>query len=331
MAPIDPTAADQPDPQIQVFLHMLDEMDLPDVHELSPDEARSLVNEQLAMLEVDIDLPTAEDGSFDGPGCSIDYRMYDPREEQTGDSPLILYFHGGGWVLGNLDTHDGACRKLASETNWPVVSVDYRLAPEHPFPAGLKDCYRALEWAVDEASALEIDPERIVLAGDSAGGNLATATALLARDRDGPEIAHQVLVYPVTGDARLTDSFKKFGGGEFYLTAADMDWFAKQYADDEIDRGNVYALPRRAADLSDLPPATIITAGFDPLRDDGAAYARRLEDAGVPVEYRNFDDMIHTFWNMLAAPVEVDQAHQAYEFVTESLFDSLEGVQTTAD
>lgn len=309
--------ATAPDPQVQAFLQLYESMELPELHELPVEEARK-AQEQLSTMNPGIDLATVEDRSINGPAGEIPVRLYDPREGESENGPLILYFHGGGWVVGSLDTHDAPCRKLASETGYPVASVDYRLAPEHPFPAGLKDCYSALEWASDAGEALGIDPGKIVVVGDSAGANLAAAVSLLSRDRDGPEIAAQVLVYPATGDATETRSFEESAEG-YFLTRETMEWFHDQYIADEIDNGNIYAHPRLAADLSGLPPATIITAGFDPLRDDGAAYANRLFEADVPVEYRNFEGMIHGFFNMIADPVNLDAAHEAYELIAAEL------------
>ncbi|MXR51726.1 alpha/beta hydrolase fold domain-containing protein [Halovenus sp. WSH3] len=305
----------EPDPQVEQFLQLYDSMDVPELHELSPPEARE-VQEQLSQADPDIDLPTVEDRTIDGPDGEIPIRLYDPRTEET-ETPLILFYHGGGFVVGSLDTHDGPCRKLAAETGYPVVSVDYRLAPEHPFPAGLNDCYAALEWA-SETDELGIDSGQIVVAGDSAGGNFAAAVSLLSRDRDGPEIAAQVLVYPVTGDAAETDSYDQNGEG-YFLTTETMEWFHDQYLDDPIDEGNIYVAPRLAADLSDLPPATVVTAGYDPLRDDGALYAERLRDAGVEVSHHNFGGMIHGFFNMIADPVDIDAAHEAYDAVVADL------------
>lgn len=304
--------ADQPDPQIQQFLQFYESMGVPELHELSPEEARA-VQEQFAQVGPDIDLQTVEDRTIDGPDGEIPVRLYDPREDDT-ETPVIVYFHGGGFVVGSLDTHDGPCRKLAAETGYPVVSVDYRLAPENPFPAGLHDSYAALEWVSDAAEEIGVDAEQVVVAGDSAGGNFAAAVSLLSRDWNGPDIAGQVLVYPVTGDPRETVAYDENAEG-YFLTSETMEWFHDQYMDDRIHEGNVYAFPRRCADLSGLPPATIVTAGFDPLRDDGAAYASRLEDAGVDVTHHNYEGMIHGFFNMIADPVDVDVAHDAYDAI----------------
>jgi acetyl esterase len=309
------TRADEPDPQVQQFLQLYESMDVPELHELSPPQARE-VQEQLSQADPDIDLPTVEDRTIDGPAGEIPIRLYDPRtdDEQT---PLLVYFHGGGFVVGSLDTHDGVCRKLADETGYPVLSVDYRLAPEHPFPAGLNDCYAAVEWASSAHDELNTDG-RVVLAGDSAGANLAAGVSLLARDRDGPDIAAQLLVYPVAGDATETEAYEQNSEG-YFLTTETMEWFHEQYVDDDIDEGNIYASPRLAADLSNLPPATVVTAGFDPLRDDGTAYAARLADAGNEVTHHNFEGMIHGFFNMIADPVDLDIAHEAYDAVIDDV------------
>lgn len=309
------TRADEPDPQVQQFLQLYESMDVPELHELSPPQARE-VQEQLSQADPDIDLPTVEDRTIDGPAGEIPIRLYDPRtdDEQTS---LLVYFHGGGFVVGSLDTHDGVCRKLADETGYPVLSVDYRLAPEHPFPAGLNDCYAAVEWASSAHDELNTDG-RVVLAGDSAGANLAAGVSLLARDRDGPDIAAQLLVYPVAGDATETEAYEQNSEG-YFLTTETMEWFHEQYVDDDIDEGNIYASPRLAADLSNLPPATVVTAGFDPLRDDGTAYAARLADAGNEVTHHNFEGMIHGFFNMIADPVDLDIAHEAYDAVIDDV------------
>jgi len=302
----------EPDPQVTEFLRLYESAETPELHELSPPAARE-AHEQLSRAETDIDLPTIEDRSIDGPDGEIPVRLYDPREDDE-ETPLIVFFRGGGFVVGSLDTHDGPCRKLAADAGYPVLSVEYRLAPEHPFPAGLKDCHAVVEWASNAGDELRIDPGQLVVAGDSAGGNLAAGVTLLARDQDGPEIAAQMLVYPVTGDASQTEAYEENGEG-YFLTTETMEWFHDQYIDEEIQRGNIYANPRLAADLSGLPPATVVTAGFDPLRDDGAAYAQRLADAGVYVKHHNFEGMIHGFFGMITDPVELDVAHDAYDAV----------------
>ncbi|MFC4543236.1 alpha/beta hydrolase [Halosolutus amylolyticus] len=318
-------AAAEPHPEAQAVLDALEAMDAPSFADLTPEQARETM---AAMFDRESDIAVArvEDRRIDGPAGEIPIRIHDPEPDRAdGSRPAICYFHGGGWVVGSIDAADATCRKLATETGYPVVSVGYRLAPEHPFPAGLEDCYAALEWAADGVDDLGGDPDRLVLAGDSAGGTLATATSLLSARRDGPSVVYQVLFYPATGDATGTDSYEAFGDG-YLLSTEESAWFRDHYFEREIDEANVFAAPRLASDrlLSALPPATIVTAGFDPLRDDGAAYADRLADAGVPVTYRNYPDMIHGFAGMLEPPVELEVAHEAHADVVTDLHDALE-------
>ncbi|ADD04536.1 alpha/beta hydrolase fold protein [Natrialba magadii ATCC 43099] len=306
--------AAEPHPDAQAVLDLYNSFDAPSFTEVSVETARQLMAE-LRDVEPAIELESVSDRTIDGPDGEVPIRVYEPRPAgERGDQPLVLYFHGGGWVIGSIDTHDGTCRKLASESGYPVISVDYRLAPEHPFPAGLQDCYAVLEWAADAAPGLDADPDRLVLAGDSAGGNLAAATALYSRDQDGPAIAYQLLLYPVTGPVEGTDAYEENAEG-YILTTDEMDWFEGHYFDRELDRGNIYAMPRLANDLSGLPPATVVTAGFDPLRDDGAAYADRLDDAGVETVHRNYDDLIHGFFGMTREPMEIERTHDVYDDV----------------
>ena len=295
---------------------MYEALEVPSFDELPPEEVRRMTEEMRAGMGPDIEMDT-EDMTVEGPNGDVPVRLYEPDAgKEAQEKPLVLYMHGGGWVIGSIETHDGVCRKLADETGYPVASVGYGLAPEHPFPEGLEDCYAVLGWASEKTT--ELNADSIVVAGDSAGGNLATATALLARDRDGPEIAYQLLVYPSTGRAEETDAYDENSEG-YFLRRDDMEWFRDQYFADELDRGNVYARPRLANDLSDLPPATVVTAGFDPLRDDGGVYAARLEEAGVPVSHHHYDDVIHGFFNMIAEPADLERAHAAHEDVAEDL------------
>ncbi|MDZ7689024.1 MAG: alpha/beta hydrolase [Halobacteriales archaeon] len=307
--------ASEPHPEVQAFLEMYEALDVPSFDELPPEEVRRMTEEMRAGMGPNIEMDV-EDEKVEGPNGEVPVRLYEPDATAGDERPHILYMHGGGWVIGSVETHDGVCRKLADETGYPVASVDYGLAPEHPFPEGLEDCYAVLEWVAEKTT--ELNADSIVVAGDSAGGNLATATALLARDRDGPEIAYQLLVYPSTGRAEETPAYDENSEG-YFLRRDDMEWFRDRYFADEIDRGNVYARPRLADDLSDLPPATVVTAGYDPLRDDGGAYAERLEDAGVSVSHHHYDDVIHGFFSMIAEPADLERAHEAHEAVAEDL------------
>ena len=311
--------APEPHPEAQAFLEMYEALNVPPFEELEPKEVRQMTEEMRAGVEVGIEMESVEDRTVDGLRGDVPVRVYEPGADESGERPLILYFHGGGWVIGSVDTHDPTCRKLAEESGYTVVSVDYSLAPEHPFPEGLQDCYAALRWASEKAPELNAEGG-IIVAGDSAGGNLAAATALLARDREGPQIDYQLLVYPSTGKADETDAYEENAEG-YFLRRNDMEWFREQYFGDEIDKGNVYARPRLAEDLSELPPATVVTAGFDPLRDDGAAYAERLEGSGSSVTHHHYEDMIHGFFSMLAGPANLERGHEAHEDVVADLHD----------
>jgi acetyl esterase len=239
-----------------------------------------------------------------GPAGKLAARLYvadgeaaEPARDGQ-DSPLLVYFHGGGWVIGDLDTHDSTCRFLAANTGFPLLSVDYRLAPEHPFPAAVDDAFAAFRWAAEQAAELGAAAERIAVCGDSAGGNLAAAVSLMARDAGGPQPAMQLLIYPVT-DSVGGASRQLFAEG-FQLTKADMDWFERHYLSGGASGEDPRISVLRAEDLSGLPPAYIATAGFDPLRDEAEAYAERLRAAGVPVALRRHPGLIHGFANMTA-------------------------------
>lgn len=249
-----------------------------------------------------------------GPGGMIPVRIYTPPGTGKAPRPAIVYFHGGGFVLCNLDTHDSTCRELAIGTGSVVVSVDYRLAPEAKFPAAPEDCYAATQWTADQAERLGIDPSRLAVAGDSAGGNLAAVVSLMARDRGHPAICHQLLIYPVTDYAFETGSYRDNAQG-YFLTTHMMRWFWHHYLPSEADGANPLASPLRAKDLAGLPPATVLTAEFDPLRDEGRAYAERLEQAGVVTHYTNYPGVFHGFFGMTAqlprARTAVDEACQA--------------------
>jgi acetyl esterase len=238
-----------------------------------------------------------------GPAGSLPARLYAADDGAAGAAtgqppPLLLYFHGGGWVIGDLDTHDSTCRFLAVATGFPLLSLDYRLAPEHPFPAAVEDAFATFRWTAERAAELGASPERIAVCGDSAGGNLAAAVSLMARDAGGPSPAMQLLIYPVT-DVVGGPSRQLFAEG-FQLTKSDMDWFEAHYLSGGASGEDPRISVLRAEDLSGLPPAYIATAGFDPLRDEGEAYAGRLREAGVRVALKRHPGLIHGFANMTA-------------------------------
>jgi acetyl esterase len=302
---------DNLDPVVRSFLDGLKESDRPAIETLPPPEARILAADGLKDVACAFE-PVAhvEDALIPGPGGSIPVRIY--AEDSPKPRPCLVYFHGGGWVLCGLDTHDTVCRAIARRSGGVVVSVDYRLAPEHKYPAALEDCYAATQWVAENATRLGIDPQRIAVGGDSAGGNLAAATCLKGRDEGGVKPALQVLVYPVTNLASFdTDSYRNFAEG-YFLTASEMEWFRASYLCRPEDASDPYASPLLAPDLRGLPPALVITAECDVLRDEGEAYAQRLEQAGVPVVATRYPGMIHPFFSMAGA---LEQGRAAIEQV----------------
>ena len=238
-----------------------------------------------------------EDLELPGPGGPIPMRFYVPLGAVE-PMPLLVYYHGGGWVIGDLDTHDGVARFLAANAGVLVLSVGYRLAPEHPFPAAAEDALAAFQWASEQAVGLGADARRIAVGGDSAGGNLAAVVSVLARDAGGPDPAMQLLIYPVT-DADGGPSRQLFAEG-FLLTKMDMDYFEGHYLPNPDDSRDPRVSVLRTGDLSGLPPAYVATAGFDPLRDEGEAYAARLREAGVRVALRRHPGLVHSFANLTA-------------------------------
>jgi acetyl esterase len=266
--------------------------------ELSPDSDPQELRALYATLAAPqtIEVAQVEDRTIPGPGGEIPIRVYCP--DGDGPKPAIVYYHGGGWVIGGLNTHDGTCRALANAVDAVVVSVDYRLAPEHPFPAPLDDAFTALVWVHDHAAELGADPSRIAVGGDSAGGNLAAVVAHLARDAGGPAICFQLLIYPVTDHEFDSVSMNDNAEG-YFLTRDAMRWFYSHYLNDAAEGADPRVSPARASDLSGLPPAFVITAEFDPLRDQGRAYAAAMHTAGTPVAGQTYDGMFHGFISMV--------------------------------
>ncbi len=242
-----------------------------------------------------IEVGEVSDITIPGPATDLPARLYVP-EDPAAPSPLIVFFHGGGHVIGDLDTHDQPCRFLARETPATVLAVDYRLGPEHRFPAAVDDALAAFRWAHDQAGSLGADPGRIAVAGDSAGGNLAAVVAQLAAADGGPAPALQALVYPVTDYSSNRRSYELFGEG-FFLTAEEMDWFRENYFASEDDHSDPRASPILATDLAGVAPAFVLSCGFDPLRDEAEDYAARLKAAGVPTTLRREEDLVHGFVN----------------------------------
>jgi acetyl esterase len=284
------------DPQARQLLDQMIAAGLPPTHTLSPAQARDAMMARRAMMNARPEpIVRLEDRAIPGPDGEIPIRLYAPST--ASGLPVLVYFHGGGWVIGSLDSHDLVARGLANAGQCLVVSVDYRLAPEARFPAAAEDSYAATAWVAANAANLGGDAGRLAVGGDSAGGNLAAAVALMARDRGGPPLVHQLLLYPVTDHDFDTPSYRD--GAEGYgLSRADMIYFWDHYVPNPADRDNPYVSVLRAPDLSGLPPALVITAGNDPLRSEGEAFAARLTAAGVPARLNCYPGMIHGFIGM---------------------------------
>ncbi|MFF2624337.1 alpha/beta hydrolase [Kitasatospora griseola] len=260
---------------------------------------------------------SVEELTVPGPGGPLPLRVY--RPERDGRLPVLLYLFGGGWTLGSPDTGDAICRRLTNAVGCVTVSVGYRLAPEHPFPAAVHDVIAGAEWIAANAAELGVDPERIAVGGDSAGGNLAAALTLAARERGGPALRHQLLVYPNTDHAADTPSVREHDD-PLLFNRRSVAWYWGHYLADPADGADPLASPLRAPSLAGLPPATVITAEYDPLRDEGEAYARALRAAGVPVELRRYDGMPHGFFAMAGV---LDDGRDAQRHAADRLREAL--------
>jgi acetyl esterase len=283
------------DPQAQIVMDQGAALGLPLVHTISPALARVFARARLRPPGPAV--ARVEDYLVPGHAGDLTARIYTP--EGTGPFPLLVWFHGGGWVFGDLDSADSTARNLAAGAGCVVASVDYRLAPDTKFPGPAEDCYAATQWLAQNAGDVNADPSKVAVGGDSAGGNLAAAVCLMARDRGEPSIVFQLLVYPVIDFDFTTRSYQENGDG-YLLTKESMVWFWNHYLADPIDATNPYAAPLKANDLSGLPEALVITAEFDPLRDEGESYAQRLQASHVPTQYQCYDGMIHGFFAMSA-------------------------------
>ena len=297
--------ADEPHPQLQPILEMV--ANAPNFEDVGVEAAREAF-EAMAAFSPTFDVYEQYDTTVAGADGNLDARVYRSGE---GERPILVYLHGGGFVVGGLDTHDNVCQRLAAESGWTVVSVDYRLAPEHPFPAPLEDARAAVDAIADDPGAFGGDGT-VAVGGDSAGANLAAGVSLLLRDAapgvEAPEIAHQLLYYPVCGSPFETYDSRAENAEGYFLERTTMEWFSDQYVDSPIHARNGYLAPLLVEDLSGLPSATVVTAGFDPLRDEGIAYADALADNGVAVEHAHFESVTHGFVSFLG---HVDAADEA--------------------
>jgi acetyl esterase len=303
------------DPQVRVLLDQLAAAGGPPIEEMSLADARGLMSTLTQLTATIPEGVETELITMATPRGDIPVRLYWPSGASATPRPLLVWLHGGGWVMGDLHSADPTARDLAVQTGAIVASVDYPLAPEQPFPAAPEACYAAASWLASHAGQLGADPARIAVGGDSAGGNLAAVTALLARDRGGPEFKLQLLVYPVTDCLMSYPSVKENGEG-YLLTASAMHWFVDHYLPSGTDPRDPAASPIYAGDLKALPPALVITAEFDPLRDEGEAYAAGLERADVPVTISRYDGMIHGFFGMTSV---IDGGRDAVTEAAEAL------------
>src|SRR5579885_304433 len=296
------------DPQMKKILDMIAAAGAPPIRGMTPAQAREAFETRLGFFRRGGVEPVGrcETRTVAGPGGDIPVRLYYP----AGQTPCgaAMWFHGGGWVLGNLESHDPTCRELANRAGALVVSVDYRLAPEHKFPAAADYCYAATRWVAEHAVTLGYPAGRLAVSGDSAGGYLAAVVALMARDRGRPPLRYQLLIYPALDPELKFPSQGEFAEDGYVLSRADMAWFWNHYLNNANDGANPYANPARAKDLSRLPPALVITAGLDPLRDEGEAYAAQLRKAGVAVAAKRCEGLTHGFFNMTG---EIDAARAA--------------------
>lgn len=294
------------DAQSREVVRRLEELKAPPAHAQTPESGRWAFRERAGEFGTDPEIDTTVEFAIAGPdGGDLPIRLY--AHGNGDDRPVLLWFHGGGWVRGDLDTHDHVCRELARKTGWIVLSVGYRLAPEDPFPAALDDVYAATRWAGAHAEHVGGDPDRLVVIGASAGGNLAAGVALRARD-EGLPLAAQALLYPALDPSGETDSYREFADGPL-LTAESMAWYWDQYLGHLIDGRHPYAAPARARSLDGVAPTVVLTCEVDILREEGRVYAERLSSAGVPVEQLHYDGVMHGFLTMSGA---VDRAATAH-------------------
>jgi acetyl esterase len=287
------------DPDAQLLLDAMIKASRPAFETLTPVQARQQMRDIRAALKQPVPaVAEVRNLSVAGPDGAIPVRLYRGKAVKLGEAqPALIYFHGGGWVFGDIETHDNLCRALANSAACTVLSVDYRLAPEHKFPAAIEDCWAVLLWAHANAAALAIDPARIAVGGDSAGGNLATVVAIMARQKGAPRVVFQVLLYPTVNLAMTTESYTQ-QGTDYNLTAAAMRWFRDLYLNNSGEITDWRASPLLATNIAKLPPAYVAVAGCDPLHDEGVAFARLLERNKVPVTLRIFPGQMHGFASM---------------------------------
>jgi acetyl esterase len=308
------------DPESQRLIDLMAAANRPGWNTLSPQAARDLYLSLRPGAQgprpADV---TVVDRTIPGPAGELPVRIYRPASASDAKLPALVYAHGGGWVFGNLDSHDVLCAQLALEAGIAVFHVDYRLAPEARFPGAFDDVAAALKWVAANGPSVGIDPTRLAIGGDSAGGNLAAAVAIWARDNGGPKLLMQLLAYPVTDAVARTESYRRYDDG-YGLNAITMEWFFDHYTPDKTSRGDWRVSPLRAASLAGLPPALVVTAGYDPLRDEGRAYAWRLQQEGTQADLVEFGGMLHGF---LSSPMLLHGARRGTTLCAAALREAL--------
>ncbi len=313
------SALRQLDPQAKLLIEKAEAAGNPELYELDPLTARKQFLELSKAVDVKpMNVGSVENQLIPGPAGKIALRFYRPTGVQ-GNAPALIFFHGGGWVIGDLDSHDGICRWICSRSGCVVASVDYRMAPEHKFPAPLEDCLAATFWVTANGEALGIDTARIAVGGDSAGGNLAAVVSQQVRDQGGPPIAYQLLVYPATDLTMSEASHQELAEG-YRLTKPLMEWFIDHYLNNDSERTDPRVSPLLCDDLNGLPKALVITAGFDPLRDEGVRYADKLSSSGVETTHVCYDGMIHGFFSMGGW---LEKSREALDYTSQKLSEAL--------
>ncbi|HEY5048700.1 MAG TPA: alpha/beta hydrolase [Rhizomicrobium sp.] len=301
----------QLDPVIRGFLESLAAQPGPKMWELAAPDARAVFAALMQLVgPQDVPIGKVFDMKAQGPRGDIPLRNYTPKGRDDALLPTLVFYHGGGFVIGDLETHDGLCRMFANQAGVRVIAVDYRLAPEHKFPAAVEDACAAIDWICANAPELGVDATRVAVGGDSAGGNLSAVVAQAAKTKGGPKLAFQMLLFPVTQIGSDTKSMRERGEG-FFLEKAALDWWFGQYLDKGADRSDIRMSPLLARDLSGLPPAYLMLAGFDPLYDEGSAYAGKLRDASVAVTVADYPDLVHDFIYLQAVLPQAGEALRA--------------------
>lgn len=308
------------DPLVQAFLDQLNAQPSPPMWQLTPVQAREMFVAMMTLVgPKDVPIGKTENLAIPGPAGEIAARMYTPVAAGSDAQPTLIFFHGGGWVIGDLETHDGLCRMFANEGVLKVIAVDYRRAPEHPFPAAVEDAFAAASWVEKNAAKLGVDPNRIAVGGDSAGGGLAASVAQMAKSAGAPHLGFQLLMFPVTHIGAQTSSLHDFAKG-YFLETETLEWFYRNYVPKAEDRADPRCSPLLAEDVSNLPSAYVMLAGFDPLHDEGLAYAQKLRRAGVAVTVADFPDLVHDFIYMQAV---LPQAQAAVASAAKAVADAL--------